>query len=317
VAAYGFHPDNPPLLTEDWPVRPADHFFYAREKAEIELLLDEARADHPGVDLYVVRPSIVLGPHAIGAKDFMPPALAPLTRGLGRLVAQIRSLPVPLLVPAPDLPVQFVHEDDVGRALLACIVGAGPPGAYNLAGEGVLTGADIARGPDAGLVPRGPGAGRGRDDRRRALPAPGGGVGRSPPPPGHHGHDPRPAGPRVASPLLRAGGAAGHARRHAGLSRERRFPGTLVPGRGALRPALWGADRPEVTAVAQTTMPARLSAADSLLWRIELDPVLRTPVVVVGLLDRDQQAVTDPEDLQRCLAAAFDQLAALGNGGRA
>jgi hypothetical protein len=72
-----------------------------------------------------------------------------------------------------------------------------------------------------------------------------------------------------------------------------------------------------VTAVAQTTMPARLSAADSLLWRIELDPVLRTPVVVVGLLDRDQQAVTDPEDLQRCLAAAFDQLAALGNGGRA
>src|SRR5262245_1175691 len=33
-------------------------------------------------------------------------------------------------------------------------------------------------------------------------------------------------------------------------------------------------------------MPARLSAADSLLWRIECDPVLRTPVVVLGLLDR-------------------------------
>ena len=32
--------------------------------------------------------------------------------------------------------------------------------------------------------------------------------------------------------------------------------------------------------------PRRLSAADSLLWRIESDPVLRSPVLVVGLLDR-------------------------------
>jgi WS/DGAT/MGAT family acyltransferase len=38
--------------------------------------------------------------------------------------------------------------------------------------------------------------------------------------------------------------------------------------------------------VDRTTTGARLSAADSLLWRIECDPVLRTPVVVVGLLDR-------------------------------
>jgi nucleoside-diphosphate-sugar epimerase len=40
---------------------------------------------------------------------------------------------------------QFIHEDDVGQALLLCIVGAGPPGAYNIAGDGVITGADIAR----------------------------------------------------------------------------------------------------------------------------------------------------------------------------
>lgn len=33
-------------------------------------------------------------------------------------------------------------------------------------------------------------------------------------------------------------------------------------------------------------LPRRLSAADSLLWRIESDPVLRSPVLVVGLLDR-------------------------------
>jgi WS/DGAT/MGAT family acyltransferase len=32
--------------------------------------------------------------------------------------------------------------------------------------------------------------------------------------------------------------------------------------------------------------PGPLSAADSLMWRIEADPVLRSPVLVVGLLDR-------------------------------
>lgn len=40
---------------------------------------------------------------------------------------------------------QLVHEEDVGRALQLCVVGAGPPGAYNIAGEGVVTAADVAR----------------------------------------------------------------------------------------------------------------------------------------------------------------------------
>jgi nucleoside-diphosphate-sugar epimerase len=38
-----------------------------------------------------------------------------------------------------------VHESDVGRALQQCIAGAGPPGAYNIAGDGVLTVADLVR----------------------------------------------------------------------------------------------------------------------------------------------------------------------------
>jgi WS/DGAT/MGAT family acyltransferase len=38
--------------------------------------------------------------------------------------------------------------------------------------------------------------------------------------------------------------------------------------------------------VAEHPNPGPLSAADSLMWRIEADPVLRSPVLVVGLLDR-------------------------------
>jgi nucleoside-diphosphate-sugar epimerase len=148
VAAYGFHADNPQPLTEDWPVRPASHLFYAQEKAEIERRLMTAAATHPGLDLFRLRPPIVLGPHAVGAKDVLPGPLAPIAR---RLAGGLRRFPAPLPALTPSLPLQFVHEDDVGQALLLCVVGAGPPGAYNLAGDGVLTSADVAR--EAGLLP--------------------------------------------------------------------------------------------------------------------------------------------------------------------
>ncbi|MDQ2826179.1 MAG: hypothetical protein M3Y04_04355 [Actinomycetota bacterium] len=42
-------------------------------------------------------------------------------------------------------------DHDVGRAFLQCILGAGPPGAYNICGDGVVTGADVAR--ELGLLP--------------------------------------------------------------------------------------------------------------------------------------------------------------------
>jgi len=71
VAAYGFHPDNPVGMSEEWPTRPAARLFYAREKAELErLLTDEAQASAKPA-LYMVRPPIVLGPHAVGAKDML------------------------------------------------------------------------------------------------------------------------------------------------------------------------------------------------------------------------------------------------------
>jgi nucleoside-diphosphate-sugar epimerase len=51
----------------------------------------------------------------------------------------------------PEFPMQFIHEDDVGRALLLCVLGAGPPGAYNIAGDGIVTAADVAR--EFGAIP--------------------------------------------------------------------------------------------------------------------------------------------------------------------
>jgi nucleoside-diphosphate-sugar epimerase len=148
VAAYGFHRDNPVGMTEDWPTRPARRLFYAQEKAELEHLLQQEAARHPETELYLLRPPIVLGPHAVGGKVSVPHALAPLARALD---GRPRRLPVPLPAVVPDLPIQFIHEEDVGRALLQCVVGAGPAGAYNIAADDVLSSVDVAR--EVGLLP--------------------------------------------------------------------------------------------------------------------------------------------------------------------
>ena len=55
---------------------------------------------------------------------------------------------IPLLRPIlPDagVPLQLVHHDDVAAALAAAVEGEGEPGAYNLAGDGEIQIADIAR----------------------------------------------------------------------------------------------------------------------------------------------------------------------------
>lgn len=148
VAAYGFHPDNPVGMTEDWPTRPATRLFYAQEKAELERLLREQADAHPDLAVYLLRPPIVLGPHAVGGKDLLPEPLASLAQ---RALEFANRLPVPIPVPTPDLPMQFIHEDDVGQALHNCVVADGPPGAYNIAGDGIVTAADVVR--ELGFTP--------------------------------------------------------------------------------------------------------------------------------------------------------------------
>lgn len=147
IAAYGFHRDNPIGIGEDWPTRPADRLFYAQEKAELEHLLRQEASAHPQTALYLLRPPIVLGPDAVGAKATVPTVLAPLARAAASALWHLPGLPA--LV--PNLPLQVVHQDDVGEALRLCVVGAGAPGAYNIAADDVITLVDIVR--ELGLRP--------------------------------------------------------------------------------------------------------------------------------------------------------------------
>ncbi len=141
IAAYGFHRDNPIGLSEDWHTRPARRLFYAQDKAELEHLLHLEAAATPQPALYLIRPPIVLGPDAVGAKLSLPDRAAPLLRGAGTALRRLRGLPTPV----PDLPFQFVHQDDVAEALRLCVVGAGAPGAYNIAADDTISAVDVAR----------------------------------------------------------------------------------------------------------------------------------------------------------------------------
>jgi UDP-glucose 4-epimerase len=143
VAAYGFHEENPQPLTEDVPTTGSEGFYYSAQKAELEDLLDEFLVGS-GVEAYVFRPCIVAGPRATMLIEQVLDAvrvgdpLPLLRRGIERL-----PLVRPVL-PDPGVSFQLVHHDDVARAMAAAIAGEGPPGAYNLAGEGVVGIGDVA-----------------------------------------------------------------------------------------------------------------------------------------------------------------------------
>ena len=202
VAAYGFHSDNPVGMTEDWPVRPAASLFYAQEKAELEQLLADESDSTPEMELYLLRPPIVVGPHAVGAKSVPG-------------VSSVRRSPVPLPVPVPPIPLQLIHEQDVGRAIVQCVVAAGPPGRVQH-----QRGRDGHRGrrrPRLRAVPAAvPGAHRPAARRHggaAAVPAAGRAVGRGGEPSRDHGHHQGEVAAALAPALQRAGGIARNLRR--------------------------------------------------------------------------------------------------------
>jgi UDP-glucose 4-epimerase len=143
VAAYGFHADNPPLLTEEVPPRGTDRHYYSAQKAELEGVLVEVLGGSD-TDAYVFRPCIVAGSDALLLVENIP-YLQLSERTPEPVLRALELLPAlkPVL-PDPGVPFQLVHHDDVATALRAAILGRGTPGVYNLAGPGTLTMSDLA-----------------------------------------------------------------------------------------------------------------------------------------------------------------------------
>lgn len=120
ATAYGAGPDHATPLVES--EEPRDHRGnqYAAEKAEGEELCRRFVAERPGTLLQIVRPAIVGGPNA------------------SNFIFRWMEKPIFFLPRGLDPEIQFVHEDDVARALLA-IVTAKAEGAWNVAPDDTLT----------------------------------------------------------------------------------------------------------------------------------------------------------------------------------
>jgi UDP-glucose 4-epimerase len=143
VAAYGFHADNPALLTEDLPARGTRRHYYSAQKAELELALGEM-LDGSSTEAYVFRPCIVAGPDALTLVQSIP-YVTISDRLPGPVLRALELMPaLKPVIPDPGVPFQLVHHDDVASALRAAVLGRGAPGVYNLAGDGTLTMADLA-----------------------------------------------------------------------------------------------------------------------------------------------------------------------------
>jgi UDP-glucose 4-epimerase len=121
ASAYGAFPDNPKPIAEDWPVRGAPDFSYARHKAEADRLCQLWAAQHPDRTMTIVRPAIVFGPNVDNY-----------------IVRSFQNNPFMPILDGVDEEFQLVHEDDVVTALIALLDGKAD-GAFNLAGDGTLT----------------------------------------------------------------------------------------------------------------------------------------------------------------------------------
>jgi len=140
VAAYGYHSDNPVPLTEDLPTRGSAEHYYSAQKAACEALLAET-TEGSSLEVFVLRPCIVAGPKATALADAMPWNQLP---GPVRAISKVAPVLKPV-VPDPGFPLQLVHHDDVAEAIALAATAPAPPGAYNIAGDGVVTVSEVAR----------------------------------------------------------------------------------------------------------------------------------------------------------------------------
>jgi UDP-glucose 4-epimerase len=124
--AYGAFPDNPVPLTEDDPVRGVAGFSYARDKTESDRLCQLWAARHPDRVMTIVRPCIVFGPNVDNY-----------------LVRLWTKQPFAVDVGTIDRDIQFVHEDDVVEGIAGLLLGR-HGGAYNVAGDGLMTNRECA-----------------------------------------------------------------------------------------------------------------------------------------------------------------------------
>ena len=125
-AAYGYHADNPVPLTEDCALRGNPEFAYSDHKRQVEELLAQYRARHPGLKQLVFRPGTVLG------------------LGVNNQITALFERRLLLGIAGADSPFVIIWDEDVAECIVHGLL-RGASGIYNLAGDGSIGLREIAR----------------------------------------------------------------------------------------------------------------------------------------------------------------------------
>ncbi|MCE5364284.1 SDR family oxidoreductase [Pseudomonas anguilliseptica] len=124
-AAYGYDPRNAEWLDEDQPLRGHAQFAYAKHKREVELLLAEARAQHPHLKQLVLRPGTILG------------------KQVNNQITELFKKPAVLGIRGNDSRFVFIWDQDVVDIICRGLRQQSA-GIFNLAGDGALSLKEIA-----------------------------------------------------------------------------------------------------------------------------------------------------------------------------
>lgn len=124
-AAYGYYPDNPAWISEDWPIRGNAAFAYAYHKRLVEEMLARWRTEHPELKQVVLRIGTILG------------------ETVHNQITDLFEKPRLIAVSGSDSPFVFIWDQDVAGCILHAI-STDKTGIYNVAGDGALTIAEIA-----------------------------------------------------------------------------------------------------------------------------------------------------------------------------
>jgi UDP-glucose 4-epimerase len=118
-AAYGYHADNPPWLTESDPLRGNQSFAYSWHKRLVEEMLADYRKQQPQLEQIIFRIGTILG---VTVKN---------------QITDLFEKPRLLAIRGSDSPFVFIHDQDVVGAILHGI-DSEKTGIFNVAGDGKL-----------------------------------------------------------------------------------------------------------------------------------------------------------------------------------
>lgn len=125
------NPFQPPFVSEETPVSGTPRYLYSKHKAEVDRMAQEFAARHPAIEVLILRPAIVLGPHTQNIVSRM-------------LDWPWRTFPWIAQVRGWDPPMQFISEKDIGEILYRAVKGHGQ-GVYNCSGDGVVRFGEFVR----------------------------------------------------------------------------------------------------------------------------------------------------------------------------